>query len=97
MYGSGTRADAIGEMLLDHDHFLQQPDSFDESTTYINPQRLVQDDYDWEPSEAEQSVRPATLSASIKSKVTELLDSASGPNVFRAVQVSEMLKTPLRE
>ncbi|KAK1758998.1 SNF2 family N-terminal domain-containing protein [Echria macrotheca] len=97
LYGSGTRADAIGEMLLDHDHFLQQPDSFDESTTYINPQRLVQDDYDEEPIEVEQSVRPATLSARTKSKVTELLDLASGPTVFRAVQVSEMLKTPLRE
>lgn len=77
-------------MLLNHDCFLQQPDTFDESTTYFNPQYLVRDDDDfmpiWEPSEAEAGVRAANLSAGAKSKVTELLDSACGPTVFRGVQ-----------
>ena len=101
MYGCRAKADATGGMLLDHDCFLQQPDSLDDSATYFNPQCLVREGDDvvpmWDPAEAEAGVRAANLSAREKSKAAELLDSASGPTVFRSVQVSEMLLTPLKE
>jgi hypothetical protein len=101
MYGCHSNADTIGNLLLEHDCFLQQPDSFDRSTTYFNPHCLVREGHDlvpmWEPLDLKEGVRAANLTAPKKSQVTELLDSASGPTVFRKAQVSEMLKTTLRE
>lgn len=89
-------------MLLDHDCYLQQPDSFDESMTYFNPQCLTRADSDdslptWEPFEADPDTPVASLSVAEKSKVADLLDPASGPTVFRDVQVSEILQTGLKE
>jgi hypothetical protein len=100
IYGCRAKADEIGGMLLDHDCFLQQPDSFDESMTYFNPQCLTHDDDSmptWESSGAHLSTPAAGLSVVEKSKVAELLDAAGGPTVFRDVQVSEMLQTGLKQ
>jgi hypothetical protein len=102
VYGCRTDADEIGGMLLDHDCYLQQPDSFDESMTYFNPQCLTRADDDdsmptWEPLAADLNTSTASLSAVEKSKVAELLDSAQGPTIFRDVQVSDMLQTNLKE
>ena len=102
VYGYRPKADEIGAMLLDHDCFLQQPDSFDESMTYFNPQCLTRGDNDessltWDRFKTNPETLAASLSVSEKSKVAELLDSASGPTVFRHVQFSEMLQTDLRE
>jgi len=102
IYGCRAKAAEIGEMLLDHDCFLQQPDSFDDSMTYFNPQCLTRADDDdsmptWEPDQAGLDTPLANLSAVQKSKVVELLDSASGPAVFRDVQISEMLQTSLKQ
>ena len=102
VYGPRSKADKIGGMLLDHDCFLQQPDSYDESMTYFNPQCLTREDDDdstpsWVRSETQPDISAVSLSVSEKSKVAELLDSASGPTVFREVQCSEMLQTELKE
>lgn len=101
LYGCRANADAIGDMLLEHDCFLQQPDSFDLSTAYFNPQCLVQQEDDstlmWEHLDMREGNRAPSLNAMKKSQVNELLDSASGPTVFRRAQVSEMLKTTLKE
>lgn len=101
VYGCRTSANATGEMLLDQDCYLQQPDSFDDSMTYFNPQCLVREDDDfvsiWENVKVEAGIRAANLNVGEKSKVAELLDSASGPTVFESVQVSEMLQTTLKE
>ena len=52
----------------------------------------------WErDDDPKEGAHAARLSAANKSQVDELLDSASGPTVFRRAQVSEMLKTPLKE
>ncbi|KAH6850550.1 hypothetical protein B0I37DRAFT_371876 [Chaetomium sp. MPI-CAGE-AT-0009] len=101
VYGSRTKADEIGGMLLDHDCFLQQPDSFDEFMTYFNPQCLTHADDDdsmptWQRFGADPDTPAASLSAVEKPKVAELLDAARGPTVFRHVQVSEMLQTSLK-
>lgn len=102
VYGCRTNADEIGGMLLDHDCYLQQPDFFDESMTYFNPQCLTRAHDDdsmptWEPLGADLDTSAASLSAVEKSKVAELLDAAQGPTVFRDVQVSEKLQTSLKE
>jgi len=102
VYGRHANADTTGEMLLQHGCFLQQPDSFDHSAIYFNPQCLTREADDsvpiWERDDnPKEGTRAAKLSAANKSQVNELLDSASGPTVFRRAQVSEMLKTTLRE
>lgn len=101
MYGCRANAHAIGDMLLEYDFFLQQPDSFDHAMTYFNPHCLVPDGCDvvpmWENLDLKDGARAANLTAATKSQVAELLDSACGPTVFRKAQVSEILKTPLRE
>lgn len=103
VYGARTNANAVGEMLLEHDCFLQQPDSFSQGTTYFNPQCLIREDDDdvpiWEHVELKEGVamRAANLSAGEKCQIAELLDSANGPIVFKKAQVSEMLQTTLRE
>ena len=89
-------------MLLRHDCFLQQPDSFDDSVTYFNPHcltRAADDDSmpTWDRVEAEQDTPAENLSVVEKSKVAELLDSASGPMVYRDIQVSEMLQVSLKK
>jgi hypothetical protein len=99
VYGPRSKADEIGGMLLDHDCFLQQPDSCDESMIYFNPQCLTRGDGDDSPPtfKTDPETTTASLTVSEKSKVAELLDSASGPSVFRHVQCSEMLRTELKE
>jgi len=102
VYGYRPKAGEIARMLLDHDCFLQQPDSFDDSMTYFNPQCLTRGDNDdssptWHLSTTHPKTPATSLSVSEKSKVAELLDSASGPAVFRHVQLNDMLQTELRE
>jgi hypothetical protein len=69
---------------------------------YINPQCLTRADDDdimptWERVEADLgTTAAANLSVAEKSKVAELLDSASGPTVFRDIKVSEILQTSLK-
>lgn len=99
VYGCRANANTVGDLLLEHACFLQQPDSFDHSTTYFNPHCLVREGHDlvWEPHDPKEGLPAANLTAAKKSQVAELLDSASGPTVFRKALVSEMLKTTLRE
>ena len=101
VYGNRAKADATGEMLLQHDCFLQQPGTFDDSKKYYNPHCLFSEEDGtvpmWESVDEETDIRAANLSAGQKSKVAELLDSASGPTVFRCVQASQMLRTALKE
>jgi hypothetical protein len=101
VYGRHADANSIGDTLLEHNCFLQQPDSFDDSKMYFNPQCLFRKEEDaapmWESTKEESGTRMASLTVGEKSKVTELLDSASGPIDFKAVRVSEMLQTALKE
>jgi hypothetical protein len=51
----------------------------------------------WYRVEADPETPASSLSVVQKSKVAELLDSASGPAVFRDFQASEMLQTSLKK
>jgi hypothetical protein len=102
IYCSRTNADALGDLLLDLDWFLQQPDTFDPSTTYYNPQWLCPPGAEFEQTNScnagsTKSSQKLVLGVAQKSKVEELLDSATGPVIFRKAQVSELLVTELKE
>ncbi|KAI1416817.1 SNF2 family N-terminal domain-containing protein [Hypoxylon sp. FL1857] len=81
-------------------YFLQRPDSYDASRPYHNPQCLSGPDNEdapsWECNES-SSVQTTVLDEKEKSKVAELLDSATGPTDFRIVQISDILITSLKK
>ncbi|KAI1379440.1 SNF2 family N-terminal domain-containing protein [Hypoxylon crocopeplum] len=99
VYGQLQQSEAIGNMLLEQDCFLQQPDSYDASRPYCNPQSFSHSDKEAEPFRASEILplpQPAALPESEKAKVNDLLDSATGPTAFRAVPVSDFLTTKLK-
>ncbi|KAK3988364.1 hypothetical protein QBC44DRAFT_382319, partial [Cladorrhinum sp. PSN332] len=107
VHGRRDDGDKIGDMLLDHDYYLQQPDPSDVEigVGYWNPQMLMPsseragqcvDQEMWEP-EVEESTEvdrktTGSLNAKEKSAVAEMLDSAIGPAEFKHVQVTELLR-----
>ncbi|KAI0152567.1 SNF2 family N-terminal domain-containing protein [Hypoxylon sp. NC0597] len=100
IYGRLEQSDAIGDMLLQQDYFLQRPDSHDPSRPYYNPQCLSDPDKEDDPSwECNKSItnQTAILDEREKTKVAELLDSATGPTNFRTVQISDILITRLKK
>lgn len=98
IYGRLEESETIGDMLLERDCFLQQPDSHDISRPYHNPQFLSDPDEEslWEVQES-FSAKSAVLCEGKKSRVVELLDSATGPTSFRRVQISDILISELKE
>lgn len=98
IYGYRYDSDSLGEFLADHDYFLQQPYDFDSSTIYYNPQYLVRPGYEFEASwdnRLPDSIHLSSLSQIAKSKVSQILDSATGPTSFSEAQISHKLKTNL--
>lgn len=99
IYGLRERGDAVADWLFDSDCYLQQPDAYDSSMTYHNPQLLVQPgktlEPTWETSEA-ALVEVKALNHAERSMVAELLDSATGPTVFRRIQTSDIVVTELK-
>ncbi|KAI1211065.1 SNF2 family N-terminal domain-containing protein [Annulohypoxylon truncatum] len=99
IYGRFEQREAIGDMLLERDCFLQQPESYDVSRPYDNPQCLSNLDGQesfWENNESSPS-QSAVLHEKEKSRVVELLDSATGPISFRRVPISDILISKLKE
>ncbi|KAH6891507.1 SNF2 family N-terminal domain-containing protein [Thelonectria olida] len=100
VYSLRRDGDEIGDFLSDHDWFLQQPEAYDPSTAYRNPQWLCRPGTEFETSWQRNEMKatlPTGLGAAEKKKVAELLDSAVGPAVFKRAQVSDMLVTELKE
>jgi hypothetical protein len=100
IYGLRTQIDSIEELLDAQDYFLQQPDAYDLSTTYHNPQWLVPPGKEAEPvwnTIDSAVIREKALSTTDKTKIDELLDSASGPAEFKSIQASTNLLTELKE
>ncbi|KAI1775166.1 SNF2 family N-terminal domain-containing protein [Hypoxylon cercidicola] len=100
IYGWLKESDSVGDYLLEQDCFLQQPDSYDATRPYHNPQCLLHPDEEpetpWGHNEL-ISVQDTVLDENKKSKITELLDSATGPSTFRTVQISDILITELKD
>ncbi|KAI0899905.1 SNF2 family N-terminal domain-containing protein, partial [Annulohypoxylon nitens] len=98
IYGRLEESETIGDMLLERDCFLQQPDSHDISRPYHNPQCLSDPDEEssWEVQESSPA-KSSILCEGKKSRVVELLDSATGPTSFKRVQISDILISELKE
>jgi hypothetical protein len=97
-----TEADCakVGDFLSERDWYLQQPSSYDASTTYHNPQWLTRPGVKFEPPHIETQSRPVqdgTMIPDEKSKIHEVLDSAIGPVEFKRARISDLLTTQLKE
>ncbi|KAK4186521.1 hypothetical protein QBC35DRAFT_475406 [Podospora australis] len=106
VYGLDSKRDAIGDMLYDHNAHLQPPDHRGYKAPYRNPQLLfIPGEEEGGDGEIEgwddtldgcTSKAAAVLNAVEKSKVFELIDSASGPTTFIKVELSDALLTELK-
>ncbi|KAI1481970.1 SNF2 family N-terminal domain-containing protein [Daldinia eschscholtzii] len=99
IYGQFEHGDAIGNMLLEHDCFLQQPDSYDVLRPYKNPQCLLYSDKEEDVIQTHLPTPPSrytVLDEGGKSKATELLDCAVGPANFKRVQAPRVITTELK-
>ncbi|KAK2768085.1 SNF2 super family RAD5 protein [Colletotrichum kahawae] len=100
IYGREAQGAQVGDFMSDHDCFLQHPDSYDESTTYNNPQWLLRPGSDFKadniPRIPDVSVS-TVLDTRIKSKVVEILDSAAGPANFNRIDISSLIVTKLKD
>lgn len=99
LYSQLDDSERIGDYLSNSGWFLQQPDSYDRSTTYHNPHWLLRPGVEQVPSYQQElaGTKPIPeLSTSEMSRFTELLDSATGPSAFKTVQISECLITELK-
>ncbi|KAK2605584.1 hypothetical protein N8I77_008412 [Diaporthe amygdali] len=99
LYSQLNDAGPIGDYLSDSGWFLQEPDSYDRSTTYHNPHWLLRPGVEQVPSYQQELVgskQAPELSTSELSEVTRLLDSATGPSTFKTAQISELLTTELK-
>ncbi|KAI1386581.1 SNF2 family N-terminal domain-containing protein [Hypoxylon trugodes] len=99
VYGRREQGEPIGDMLSEQGYFLQQPDSYDASRPYYNPQYLFDPDEDMVFEEYTEApmVRGTAFYEDKKSKVAELFDSATGPTEFTRVPISDILITKLKE
>jgi hypothetical protein len=101
VYGHCEQSEQVGEILLDHECYLQRPDSFDASVPYQNPQSYSVSSITNElavlpmPGQTGPS-KSSVMSSVTKSKVAGLLDSASGPETFTEQKASDKLRTPLK-
>ncbi|XXG98338.1 Proteasome subunit beta type-5 [Hypoxylon texense] len=99
IYGWLRESAYVGDMLLEQGCFLQQPDTYDATRPYHNPQCLLHPNEEIEPPRVDveiSTVQGTCLNENEQSKVTELLDSATGPSTFRRVEISDILVTELK-
>lgn len=104
VYGLSSKSETVGDILLEHGFYLQLPDSFDQSVPYENPQSFSLPGFHSNipvgmpirESEKSSVTKVPVLNAVEKSKLSALLDSATGPEKFREVQASEKLITELK-
>ncbi|KAI1326476.1 hypothetical protein F5Y16DRAFT_421782 [Xylariaceae sp. FL0255] len=101
-YTTDVDCDKIGDFLSQYDWYLQQPESYDPSTTYHNPQWLTRPGVQFEATqiEAHHQSKSTLFSAPTvdeKNKFDEVLDSATGPAEFRRARASDLLTTQLKE
>ncbi|KAI0101763.1 SNF2 family N-terminal domain-containing protein [Nemania sp. FL0031] len=100
VYSSKSHGNELGDLLFDHACFLQEPETYDEATTYHNPQWLTRPSREPDTSHTEKAsltVRNHSLSSAEKDKVDELFQSAIGPATFKKVEVSKLLNTELKD
>jgi len=102
IYGAFGDGPMVGDMLMHYDCFLQRPDFFDATVPYQNPQSYSESGSKANPGSlkmepGEKGVRKVAAMAPVaESKTAELLDCASGPEVFTEQKASKKLSTQLK-
>ncbi|KIW15877.1 hypothetical protein PV08_05927 [Exophiala spinifera] len=99
IYSHRDDAEAIGDFLAENYWFLQEPDDYDRSTTYYNPQWLLPPGTEFDASQTSLPIDSPIvlkLQPATKSLVNSVLDSATGPVSFSEVNVSNRMVTQLK-
>src|SRR5271155_1922127 len=99
LYGLRQDSDAVGTLLSENKLYLQQPNTFDSSAVYFNPQYLLRpgSEFKWPDQEDFQSsVREKQMAQAVRSQILRVFDVAAGPATFCEVQVSKRLTADLK-
>lgn len=100
IYGKRTQSACIGDYLAEHNLFLQSPQAYNHSTSYFNPQYLIPPDTEFEiiiDNDIDEAYQVKALNSKQKSRISQVLNEAIGPTVFKEVVVSDKLQTTLKE
>ncbi|KAF2494437.1 hypothetical protein BU16DRAFT_562094 [Lophium mytilinum] len=99
LYGFQENSDTVGDFLAEKEYFLQAPDDYNRSVRYFNPQMLLRPVTDFQAYLDIESETPSNqtlpMDTATESRISAVLDSASGPTKFSEVQVSNKLETEL--
>jgi hypothetical protein len=104
IYGLRSESEAVGDILMEHRLYLQLPESFDSSVPYRNPQTFslpglhatLAQEIPMRDQVGLSITKTPVLDTVAKSRVAELLDSATGPKEFQEIQASHKLITKLK-
>ena len=99
LYGLRQDSDAVGTLLSENKMYLQQPNTFDSSAVYFNPQYLLRPGSEFKllvQEDFQSSVREKQMGQAVRSQILRVFDAAVGPATFCEVQVSKRLTADLK-
>jgi hypothetical protein len=99
LYGLRQDSDSVGTLLSENKLYLQQPNTFDSSAVYFNPQYLLRPGSEFKLQVQEDfhsSVREKQMVQAVRSQILHVFDAAVGPATFCEVQVSRRLAADLK-
>jgi SWI/SNF-related matrix-associated actin-dependent regulator of chromatin subfamily A3 len=99
IYGFHRDGDEIGNAFSDGDLYLQHPANFDRSVPYQNPQYLLRPGSEIKLPTNEvfrfKSTK-APMDQALKPQLSQVFDTATGPNIFSEMRLSCRLVTELK-
>jgi len=99
LYGLRQDSDAVGTLLSENKLYLQQPNTFDSSAVYFNPQYLLRPGSEFKlqvQEDFQSSAREKQMVQAVRSQILHVFDAAVGPATFCEVQVSKRLAADLK-
>lgn len=99
LYGLRRDSDAVGTLLSEKKLYLQQPNKFDSSAVYFNPQYLLRPGSEFKlqvQEDFQSSAREKQMVQAVRSEILRVFDAAVGPATFDEVQVSKRLTADLK-
>lgn len=99
LYGLREDSDAVGTLLSENKLYLQQPNTYDSSAVYVNPQHLLRPGSEFKSpvrEDAQCFVREKQMAQADRSQILRIFDAAVGPATFSEVRVSKRLTTDLK-
>jgi hypothetical protein len=99
LYGLRQDSDAVGTLLSENKMYLQQPNTFDSSAVYFNPQYLLRPGSEFKmlvQEDFQNPIREKQMAQAVRSQILRVFDAAVGPATFCEVQVSKRLTADLK-